>query len=143
MYASPFKRISSLIFQIICAFLFTLFFPFPGWASKKLKWPLEVNYGLSATFGEYRPSHLHSGLDFKTNGDVGYKVFAVEDGQLYRLLVKKRGYGKAVYIKHPDGKISVYAHLERFEDHYLDMPFDLSQVIFIPLLTPLILFPPL
>lgn len=85
----------------------------------ELHWPLEKNLGLSATFGEYRSGHFHSGIDLKTGGNTGLKVFAAESGTIYRLSIKKRGYGKALYIRHKDDYITVYGHLERFEENTL------------------------
>jgi hypothetical protein len=78
------------------------------------RYPLDIPPLISATFGELRPNHFHAGMDFKTNGETGHRVHAVADGYIYRIKVQKGGYGKTVYIKHPDGKISVYAHLEKF-----------------------------
>jgi peptidase M23-like protein len=77
-------------------------------------WPLEQNYGISATFGESRGDHFHAGIDLSTNGDTGLPVLAIADGEIYRLKIQKRAYGKALYIRHADGVVSVYAHL----DHY-------------------------
>ncbi len=76
--------------------------------------PLDLPVMLSATFGELRPHHFHAGLDLKTQGRTGFKVRAIADGYIYRIKVQRGGYGKAVYIKHPDGTLSVYAHLEKF-----------------------------
>ncbi len=76
--------------------------------------PMEVDPLLSATFGELRPNHFHAGLDIKTNGQTGIPVRAVADGYVYRIKVQRGGYGKALYIKHPDGLISVYGHLDKF-----------------------------
>ncbi len=78
------------------------------------RFPLDLPPLLSATFGELRPGHFHAGLDIKTNGRTGYKVHAIADGYIYRIKVQRGGYGKVVYVKHPDGKISVYAHLSAF-----------------------------
>jgi hypothetical protein len=83
--------------------------------------PLEIKAGLSSVFGDFRETHLHSGLDFRTNGQIGYKVFAVDDGVIYRLSVRKRGFGKALYIRHRDGIESVYAHLDKFEEERLGL----------------------
>jgi hypothetical protein len=77
-------------------------------------WPLQENFGVSATFGESRGDHFHAGIDLSTNGDTGLPVLAVADGQIYRLKVQKRGYGKAIYVRHADGLVSVYAHLESY-----------------------------
>jgi hypothetical protein len=77
-------------------------------------WPLKDNFGVSATFGESRDDHFHAGIDLSTNGETGLPVLAIADGEIYRLKVQKRGYGKALYIKHSNGMISVYAHLEGY-----------------------------
>ncbi|MEM9929567.1 MAG: M23 family metallopeptidase [Bacteroidota bacterium] len=71
-----------------------------------LKGPLLV----TGTFGELRSDHFHAGLDFR--GKVGTPVYAVADGYVSRVLISPGGYGQAIYIDHPDGHRSVYAHLE-------------------------------
>ena len=76
--------------------------------------PLEIPILLSGTFGEFRKTHFHTGIDIKTLGKEGIKVRAIEDGDLIRAKVSTSGYGKAVYIRHYDGTTSVYAHLKRF-----------------------------
>lgn len=77
-------------------------------------WPTDSGQYLSSTFGETRSQHFHAGLDIKTWGQEGYRVFASRSGHLYRLLVTERGYGNAIYLKHDDGSYTVYAHLQRF-----------------------------
>ncbi len=72
--------------------------------------PLDIPLVLSANFGELRPNHFHMGLDFKTNGKEGLKIFAIEDGYVSRIKVSAFGYGKVIYINHPNGITSVYAH---------------------------------
>lgn len=81
-------------------------------------WPSASGNYLSSTFGETRSAHFHAGLDIKTWGREGYKVFASRAGILFRLLVTERGYGNAIYLKHADGTFTVYAHLQRFNDKF-------------------------
>lgn len=76
--------------------------------------PIDIPIYLSATFGELRPNHLHAGLDIKTQGVEGKKVYAVADGYVSRIGVSPYGYGNVLYITHYDGYTSVYAHLQRF-----------------------------
>jgi murein DD-endopeptidase MepM/ murein hydrolase activator NlpD len=76
--------------------------------------PLDIPIYLSATFGEIRPNHIHAGLDIKTQGVEGKKVYAVADGYVSRIGVSPYGYGNVLYITHYDGYTSVYAHLQRF-----------------------------
>ena len=76
--------------------------------------PMDIPVYLSATFGEIRPNHIHAGLDIKTQGVEGKKVYAVADGYVSRIGVSPYGYGNVLYITHYDGYTSVYAHLQRF-----------------------------
>ena len=76
--------------------------------------PLDIPIYLSATFGELRPNHLHAGIDIKTQGVEGKKVYAVADGYISRIGVSPYGYGNVLYITHYDGYTSVYAHLQKF-----------------------------
>jgi len=77
------------------------------------RYPLDLPPTTAGTFGELRPNHFHSGLDFKTNQRSGYPVHAVAAGFVSRLRVQYGGFGLAVYISHPNGYTSVYGHLER------------------------------
>ncbi|MEE4196060.1 MAG: M23 family metallopeptidase [Bacteroidales bacterium] len=76
--------------------------------------PVNIPVFLSGNFGELRNSHFHAGIDIKTNGVVGKEVFAIDEGVISRIRVSAGGYGKSVYIEHPNGYTSVYAHLNRF-----------------------------
>lgn len=76
--------------------------------------PLDLRPALAGSFGEIRGNHFHSGLDYRTNQREGYPVYAVADGYVSRLRVQIGGFGNAVYITHPNGYTSVYAHLQRF-----------------------------
>jgi hypothetical protein len=76
--------------------------------------PLEIPLVLSGTFGELRSNHFHSGLDIKTEGREGLNVVASAAGYVSRIKIAHWGYGKAIYITHPNGYTSVYAHLKKF-----------------------------
>lgn len=76
--------------------------------------PLDVNLILSGTFGELRSNHFHSGLDIKTQQREGLNVVAAADGYVSRINVQHYGYGKAVYVTHPNGYTTVYAHVREF-----------------------------
>ncbi len=73
--------------------------------------PLEIPLILAGTFAELRSNHFHSGLDIKTQNRTGLKVMAAADGFVSRIKVSNYGYGKALYITHPNGYTTVYAHL--------------------------------
>lgn len=77
--------------------------------------PLDGTMLLSGNFGELRATHFHSGVDIKTGGVEGRPVRCVQDGTVSRVCVSPTGYGNALYIDHPDGTTTVYAHLQRFE----------------------------
>ena len=68
----------------------------------------------SANFGEMRPDHFHSGVDIKTDGVEGKTVVAAADGYISRIVESPTGYGRALYVTHRDGTMSVYGHLSRF-----------------------------
>ena len=76
--------------------------------------PLDIPLKLSGTFGEFRPTHFHAGLDIKTQGKEGLKVSSIKAGSVRRIKVATTGYGKCLYIQHADGTTSVYAHLKKF-----------------------------
>jgi len=79
-------------------------------------WPTDASKKMTSSFAEYRTKHFHGGIDISTNGETGYKVFAVEDGYVYRIWIAPKGYGKMLFIKHRDGIISTYAHLQTFNE---------------------------
>ncbi|MCM1518598.1 MAG: M23 family metallopeptidase [Pseudoflavonifractor sp.] len=77
--------------------------------------PLDIPLYLSGNFGELRPNHFHSGLDFKTQGRTGLAVHSADDGYVSRVVVSPWGFGRAVYVTHPaTGLTTVYGHLDSF-----------------------------
>ena len=76
--------------------------------------PLDIPFSLSGTFGEPRNTHFHLGIDIKTQGKEGWEVKSISSGHISRIRVSLGGYGKALYIDHPDKTSSVYAHLKKF-----------------------------
>ncbi|VXC36075.1 Peptidase M23 [Flavobacterium sp. 9AF] len=73
--------------------------------------PLDIPIDVSGSFGELRSNHFHSGLDIKTDKREGLPVYAVSDGYISRIKISTYGYGKAIYITHSNGYVSVYGHL--------------------------------
>ncbi|MGB0633840.1 MAG: M23 family metallopeptidase, partial [Flavobacteriaceae bacterium] len=82
--------------------------------------PLDSDLILNGTFGELRSSHFHSGIDFKTRFKEGLKVYSSADGYVSRISIKHGGFGKALYINHPNGYTTVYAHLKNFNKEIED-----------------------
>ena len=73
----------------------------------------------SGSFGEPRSAHFHSGIDIKPFKGAGRdEIIAIGDGYISRILMSPDGYGKAIYIDHPCGFTSVYAHLDRFSEQF-------------------------
>ncbi len=73
--------------------------------------PLDIPVELSGCFGELRPNHFHSGFDIKTQKREGLNVYAVAEGYVSRIKISTFGYGKAIYVTHPNGYTSLYGHL--------------------------------
>lgn len=97
-----------LAFSFFVAFVFTM----PAQSDVEFGSPVDHQIRLSGTFGELRPNHFHSGIDIK--GGIGLPIYAVEDGYVARVKVSSAGYGKTIYLKHPNGYTSVYAHMNHF-----------------------------
>ncbi|HCZ34787.1 MAG TPA: M23 family peptidase [Cytophagales bacterium] len=69
---------------------------------------------ITGTMGELRNTHFHAGLDIDTPG-IGVPVLAAESGYIARATATTGGYGNVLYVTHPDGNTTVYAHLEEFK----------------------------
>ncbi len=84
-------------------------YPYP----KDFFWsPVGGTLRLSGTFGELRPDHFHSGVDIK--GGFGVPIYAAGDGEVYCIKVSAGGYGNVLYVRHPNGYTTVYAHLQEY-----------------------------
>ena len=76
--------------------------------------PLGVPMDLSGNFGELRPNHYHMGLDLKTLKRENLPVYAAAEGYISRVKIEPGGFGRAIYINHPNGFTTLYAHLNDF-----------------------------
>ena len=99
-----------IFFSLSLTFSFGQSIPAEGYHA-----PLGIPLILSSNFGELRPNHFHMGIDFKTNNRIGYNLYSIEEGIVSRIKVSPYGYGKVVYIDHPNGITSVYAHCSEFK----------------------------
>lgn len=77
--------------------------------------PGQRNY-LSGNFCELRGSHMHAGIDIKVGGVVGAPVHAAAAGYISRIKISWGGYGNALYLQHPNGTTTVYAHMDEYND---------------------------
>ena len=85
----------------------------PG-GSDYFRYPLNLIPRLNANFGEMRPNHFHMGLDLSTEGKVNMPVLAPADGYISRMKIETGGFGRAIYLNHPNGTTTLYAHMNRF-----------------------------
>lgn len=76
--------------------------------------PLDIPMQLVGNFGEIRTNHWHMGLDIRTQQRVNLPVYASADGYISRVVVEPGGFGQAIYINHPNGYTTLYAHLNSF-----------------------------
>lgn len=90
--------------------------------------PFDGEIQIIGTFCELRPNHFHGGLDIRTGGTIGRPVLSIGDGYISRINISNAGYGKALYITHPNGYTSVYAHLNEFPD-FIEWYIEKSQYL--------------
>ena len=115
-----FNNIKALHLLAICLLLTTQLGYSQTNKANELVYPLETPLKLSGNFGEFRSNHFHSGLDIKTAGKTGASVKCIESGYVSRIKISHGGFGKAIYIRHPNGLTSVYAHLQEFNKELND-----------------------
>lgn len=84
-------------------------------------WPLDSPLIITGNYGELRPNHFHAGLDFSTGGKLNQSVYATASGYISRIKISSVGYGKSIYVTHPNGVTSVYAHLNSFVKKIADL----------------------
>lgn len=122
MKVSFFSQKSYIIIKSGC-FLTILFFcnysPAQIFAEKKypknyFSWPVQAPVGIVANFGELRPNHFHMGLDCRTEKKQNLPVLAAADGYIAKVKIEPYGFGRAIYINHPNGLTTLYAHLNNF-----------------------------
>lgn len=127
------SRISVALLATVCPFFSSAQFSppeekFP--AGETFLYPINPGLpgSLAGTMGELRNTHFHSGLDIRTNNVIGLPVLASKSGYISRVSVGPVGYGNVIYITHPDGYTTIYAHLDKFKgtlaeyvlkEHYL------------------------
>jgi hypothetical protein len=113
------SRVITLL-VIICPFFSSAQFSrpdekFPN--EEKYLYPINPGFpgSLAGTMGELRSNHFHSGIDIRTGNVIGLPVLASKSGYISRVSVTPSGYGNVLYITHPDGNTTLYAHLDKFK----------------------------
>ena len=99
------------------SFILIYFLLLPSYhlAQQKFLFPIDT-IDITGNFGEIRKKHFHQGLDFSTKGKENLPIKSIDSGYIYRIKISSKGYGKAIYIHHPSGLLSVYAHLNQFSN---------------------------
>ncbi|MEO6541653.1 MAG: M23 family metallopeptidase [Ferruginibacter sp.] len=90
------------------------FFPQKNYPRDYFIYPVVATYSLAANFGELRPNHYHMGLDCRTDQVQNKKVLAAADGYIAKVKIEPWGFGRCIYINHPNGLTTLYAHLNDF-----------------------------
>ena len=80
------------------------------------QWPTDAGRIVTSVFAEYRSTHFHGGMDISTGDETGFRVFAARNGYVARVSVNPSGYGNMLWLRHPDGYYTTYAHLRNFAD---------------------------
>lgn len=78
------------------------------------RYPLDIPPRLNANFGEMRPNHFHMGLDLFTLRKENLPIYAAAEGFVSRVKIEPGGFGNAIYIDHPNGFTTLYAHMNDF-----------------------------
>lgn len=109
-------RFAGFIFMLfLCVSFYTGTRPAKEYPKDYFQSPVGHTISLTGTFGELRNNHFHAGMDIRaTDGKAGEPVYAAAEGFISRIKVQAGGYGNALYIDHPNGYTTVYAHLQEY-----------------------------
>ena len=100
---------------LLNSFLSAQIFPPKTYPQGYFRSPVDIPISLAGNFGELRPNHYHMGFDVKTDKHENMPVHAAADGYVSRIKIEPFGFGRAIYINHPNGYSTVYCHLNDFE----------------------------
>jgi len=98
---------------IIIFLIFTLQVNSQNYNKDYFRSPINIPIKLAGNFGEIRSNHFHSGIDIKVPF-AGVQIYAPADGYVSRIRKSADGYGNALYITHPNGLMTVYGHMQKF-----------------------------
>lgn len=90
------------------------FFEKRSYEASYFQWPVVAKVALVANFGELRSNHFHMGLDCRTEQAENKPVVAAAAGYIAKVKIEPWGFGRAIYINHPNGLTTLYAHLNDF-----------------------------
>lgn len=89
-------------------------FPEKNYPKGYFAYPVGAKIGLAANFGELRPNHWHMGFDCRTDQKQNMPIYAAAEGYIAKIKIEPWGFGRAIYINHPNGLTTLYAHLNDF-----------------------------
>jgi murein DD-endopeptidase MepM/ murein hydrolase activator NlpD len=103
-------------FRILFLLFFTLnsSFFYAQYNGLGFSYPLDREVVITGNYGEIRPNHFHAGLDFSTDPTVNLPIKSIGDGYVSRIKISSGGYGRVIYVTHPNGYVSVYAHQKKY-----------------------------
>lgn len=90
------------------------FFTKKNYPQGYFQWPIGAQVALAANFGELRSNHFHMGLDCKSDRAENKPIYAAATGYVAKVKIEPWGFGRAIYINHPNGFTTLYAHLNDF-----------------------------
>lgn len=114
IFATMLKPVLTSYFILLTSVLFAQVFPEKDYPSNYFRYPLGIALKLNANFGEMRPNHFHMGLDLFTLRKENLPVYAPADGWISKIKVDPNGFGNAIYVSHPNGYTTLYAHMNTF-----------------------------
>jgi len=117
------NRSKNVLPALLLLFPLLIFSQSPKYPRGYFRHPLNIKMEIVANFGELRTNHWHMGLDIRTQQRENLPVYAAADGYIARVKVEPGGFGRAIYINHPNGYTTLYAHLNNFEprlEQYLE-----------------------
>lgn len=89
-------------------------FPDQNYPANYFRYPLDIPMKLNANFGEMRPNHFHMGLDLFTLRKENLPVLSAAEGWVSKIKIDPNGFGNAIYVSHPNGYTTLYAHMNTF-----------------------------
>ncbi len=107
-------KATALLFSISPLIVSAQIFQPKNYPQGYFAWPVKAKVGIAANFGELRPNHYHMGLDVKTDQKENVPVVAAADGYIAKVKIEPFGFGRCIYINHPNGLTTLYAHLNDF-----------------------------
>ena len=76
--------------------------------------PFQRDAYLTSSFGENRGTRYHAGIDYSTQMEEGWPIFAPENGVVKEIKTSPFGYGKVMFFEGNSGKTWVFAHQSSF-----------------------------